>query len=96
MMDEPVVNFSDKVMNPKFGLVQITISSAKRDRCIPVMLQADKNSNAKSRAETASSEFVIGRAKPKAFAVMLRLIGKDVPASAAAPSGISLTRLIAS
>ena len=45
----------------------------------------DKNSIAKSRAETASSEFAIGRSKPKASAVICRSIGKPVPAKAAAP-----------
>jgi hypothetical protein len=38
----------------------------------------------------------IGWAKPSAFAVMIRSIGNDVPASAAAPSGLSLSRLRAS
>ena len=51
-----------------------------------------RNSSAKSRSETASSELAAGRSKPSAFAVASRSIGKDVPASAAAPSGHSLSR----
>ena len=50
-------------------------------------------SSTKSRSATASSEFAIGRAKPSAFAVIDRSIGNDVPASAAAPSGLSLSRV---
>jgi hypothetical protein len=41
--------------------------------------------------ETPSSELAIGRSKPSAFAVICRSIGKDVPASAAAPSGHSFS-----
>ena len=46
-------------------------------------------SNAKSRSETLSSELAVGRSKPSALAVASRSIGKEVPASAAAPSGHS-------
>ena len=49
-------------------------------------------SSTKSRAETASSELAIGRSKPSAAEVISRSMGKDVPASAAAPSGFSLSR----
>src|SRR2546429_6525536 len=48
-----------------------------------------RSSSTKSRSETASSEFAIARSKPSADAVMSRLIGNEVPASAAAPSGHS-------
>ena len=87
MIEEPVVNLSDSRTSPTSGEVQITISSAKRDRCIDVIDAADRVSSTKSRSETASSELAIGRSKPSAFAVALRSIGKEVPASAAAPSG---------
>jgi len=33
MIDEPVVNLSESRTSPTSGEVQITISSAKRDRC---------------------------------------------------------------
>ena len=46
---------------------------------------AARNSSAKSRSDTASSELAIGRSKPSAFAVASRSMGSDVPASAAAP-----------
>ena len=96
MIDEPVVKRSDSSAKPASGDVQITISSAKRDRCMEVMAAAASASSTKSRSETASSEFAIGRSKPSAFAVMSRSIGKAVPASAAAPSGDSLRRRRAS
>ena len=48
-------------------------------------------SSTKSRSATASSEFAVGRAKPSAFAVMVRSSGNDVPASAPEPSGLSLS-----
>ena len=56
-------------MKPNCGDVQITISSAKRDRCTAQIEAADSVSSTKSRSETASSEFAIGRSKPSAFAV---------------------------
>ena len=55
-----------------------------------------KNSSAKSRSETPSSEFAVGRSNPSAFAVISRSMGKEVPASAAEPSGLSLSRARAS
>ena len=54
------------------GEVQITISSASRDRCTAAIEAAASVSMAKSRSETASSEFAAGRSKPSAFAVMSR------------------------
>ena len=57
---------------------------------------AARNSSAKSRSLTASSEFAIGRSNPSAAAVISRSIGNDVPASAAAPSGLSFIRVRAS
>ena len=92
MIEEPVVNLSDSFTRPTSGEVQITISSAKRDRCTAAIAAAASVSSTKSRSETASSEFAVGRSKPSAFAVMSRSIGNEVPASAAAPSGISLSR----
>ena len=74
----------------------MTISSASRDRCVAQIAAIDRNSSAKSRSETLSSELRVGSRKPSAFAVMCRSIGKPVPASAAAPSGLSSIRSIAS
>ena len=92
MIEEPVVNLSDSFTSAVSGEVQITISSASRDRCTAVIEAAASVSMTKSRSETASSEFAAGRAKPSAFAVMSRSRSNEVPASAAAPSGDSLRR----
>src|ERR1700730_2301554 len=93
MIEEPVVYLSLSRTSPTKGEVQITISSAKRDRCTEAIAAADRASSTKSRSETASSELAIGRSKPSAFAVASRSIGNEVPANAAAPSGDSLRRL---
>ena len=55
--------------------------------------RAAQNSIAKSRSDTASSEFSHTPSKPSSFATIWRSIGNDVPASAAAPSGSLFTRL---
>ena len=96
MIEEPVVNLSESFRNPTSGEHQSTISSAKRDRCTAVIAAAASASSTKSRSETASSEFAVGRSKPSAIAVIARSSGNDVPASAADPSGDSLSRLRAS
>ena len=92
MIELPVVNASDNVMKSNGALHQMTISSARRERWIAVIDAAPRYSSAKSRSDTASSELAQGRSKPSAALVMARSIGKDVPASAAAPSGHSLSR----
>ncbi len=76
MIEEPVVNLSDSARKPTSGEHQITISSAKRDRCTAVIEAAASVSSTKSRSETASSEFAAGRSKPSAFAVIVRSSGK--------------------
>ena len=96
MIEEPEVNLSLSLISPTTGEVQITISSAKRDRWTDAMAAADSVSITKSRADTASSELRIGPSNSSSFAVMSRSIGNDVPASAAAPSGESLRRTCAS
>ena len=96
MIDEPVVKRSDSEIRPTSGEHQMTISSAKRDRCTAVIAAAERVSSAKSRSDTASIELAIGPSKPSAFAVALRSMGKAVPASAAAPSGEWFNRLRAS
>ncbi|MCY1305211.1 hypothetical protein D9M70_550050 [compost metagenome] len=89
MIEEPVENASDRRMKPNCGVDQMTISSARRDRCVAVIDAIDRNSSAKSRSDTVSIELRVGPAKPSALAVMCRSIGKPVPASAAAPIGLS-------
>ena len=96
MIEEPVVNLSDSVTKPTSGEHHSTISSAKRDRCTAVIEAAASVSITKSRSDTASSEFAAGRSKPSAFAVIARSSRNEVPASAAAPSGFSFSRLRAS
>ncbi len=96
MIELPVVSASDSRMKRYGALHQMTISSASRDRCIAEIAPAARNSSAKSRSETASSEFAAGRSKPSAAAVAARSIGNEVPASAAAPSGHSFSRRRAS
>jgi len=92
VIDEPVEKRSDRLTKRNCALDQRTISSAKRDRWVAQIDAAARNSSAKSRSLTASSEFAIGRSNPSASAVIARSIGKEVPASAAAPSGHSLSR----
>ena len=74
----------------------MTISSASRDRCVAQIAAIDRNSSAKSRSDTLSSELRVGSRKPSALAVLCRSMGKPVPASAAAPSGLSSMRSMAS
>ena len=50
----------------------------------------------KSRSDTASRLLAVGASKPRACAVISRSIGNPVPASAALPSGHSLSRARAS
>ena len=65
-----------------------------------VIVPADPNETDRAVRYAASHEgnFVIamGRSKPSALAVISRSMGKEVPASAAAPRGHSFTRLRAS
>ena len=75
MMEEPVVKASDSRMKRNWAEHQITISSAKRDRCMAQIDDADRYSSAKSRSDTASSELAVGRLKPSASAVMKRSMG---------------------
>ena len=96
MIEEPVENRSDSATKPNCADDQITSSSAKRDRCVAEIAAALRNSSAKSRSLTASIEFAIARSNPSAAAVISRSIGKLVPASAAAPSGLSFIRARAS
>src|ERR1019366_2143367 len=68
IIEEPVVNLSDNLARPVSGEVQITISSASRDKCTAAIEAAASVSMAKSRSDTASSEFAAGRSKPSALA----------------------------
>ena len=94
MIEEPEVKASESFINSKPLLIQITISSAKRDRCVAISERQNKYSMAKSRSDTESIELAVGRKNPNSFATKARSIGNDVPAKAQAPSGHSfiLTR----
>ena len=96
MIEEPVVQRSESRTKPNCGVIQITISSASRDRCMAEIAAAASVSSAKSRSETPSSELAVGRSNPSSRAVACRSMGNEVPASAAEPSGLSLSRRRAS
>ena len=94
MIEEPVVKRSESVTKPNCGVAQITISSAKRERCTAQIDAAASDSSAKSRSDDGvervrrrpvEAERLRGRARGRS--------GKAVPASAAAPSGHSFSRL---
>ena len=96
MIEEPVQKRSGRRTKPKRGLAHSTSSSAKRDRCTMTSAAKAQNSIAKSRSDTASSEFSHRPSKPSSRATRSRSIGKLVPASAAAPSGSLLTLFLVS
>src|SRR3979409_1897770 len=92
MMDEPVQKRSGRVTKSKRGLLHRTSSSEKRERWTIASAAQAQNSIAKSRSETASSEFSLTVSNPSSRALFGGAIGKGVPASAAAPSGRQFTR----
>ncbi len=63
------MNSSDRRIKLNRSVDQITISSASLDKWIAQIVAALVNSNAKSRAETASSAFGIGLSKSRSLAV---------------------------
>ena len=67
-------------------------SSEKRERCIIKMEQSDKNSRAKSRSDTPSSELSMGFWKPSSSAVRKRSTGWVEVARAPEPRGDSSIR----
>jgi hypothetical protein len=68
MIDEPVQKRSAISMKPTRGLIHSTSSSEKRDTCVITSADAAVNSIAKSRSDTASSEFAQMPSKPSVFA----------------------------
>lgn len=68
-------------------------SSQKRERCIIAAEQQKMYSATKSRSETASIEFCEISEKESMPAVILRSMGKSVPANAQLPRGITSVRL---
>ena len=93
MIDEPVVKASDSLIKPTSGDDQITISSAKRDRCTAAI---------DAGRQRLQHEIAVGdgieriRHRPREAERLrrhARSIGNDVPASAPAPSGLSLSRV---
>ena len=75
MIEEPVQKRSAMSTKPKRGLIQITSSSESRETCIMASAAVARNSIAKSRSETASSEFSHKPSKPSSFATESRSIG---------------------
>ena len=75
MIEEPVQKRSAIWMKPTRGLIHITSSSDRRLMCIIKSAQAEVNSMAKSRSETASSEFSQTPSKPSSAATNSRSIG---------------------
>ena len=75
MIDDPVDHLSDIDTKRNCADDQITSSSANRDMWTAQMLLAARNSSAKSRSLTASSELAIGRSKSSTAAVMSRSMG---------------------
>ena len=97
MIDEPVVNLSDSRTKPHCGEVQFTISSASRDRCMAAIDAAAKRLEREVAIRDGVERVGRGPLRSRApCAVMSRSMGKEVPASAAAPSGHSASRLAAS
>ena len=75
MIDEPVQNASGSRTKPKRGFIHSTSSSQKRERCTITSAPQAANSIAKSRSDTASSEFAQRPSKPSSRATRSRSIG---------------------
>jgi hypothetical protein len=75
MIELPVQKRSASVMKPKRGFIHSTSSSDRRERCIISSALAAQNSIAKSRSETASSEFSQTPSKSSRSATSWRSIG---------------------
>ncbi len=92
MIDEPVVNWSRQVTNRNCAEHHSTISSASRDRCVAPIAHAEE-APPRNRGPTPHPANCASAGRSRAHcAVASRSIGKDVPASAAAPKGDSLMR----
>ena len=63
---------------------------------MPVKDKTKINSIAKSLSETLSIELIVGLENPNNRAVIFLSMGKDVPAKAPAPNGLSFSRFIQS
>ena len=72
------------------------VSSQKRERCSMTPVRQKRYSATKSRSETASMEQLEISSNFKSFLVSSRSMGKEVPASAALPRGMTLTRFLQS
>ena len=71
----PVQKRSAILTKPKRGFIHSTSSSDMREKCIIKSAAAAQNSIAKSRSETASSEFSQTPSKPSSAATNSRSIG---------------------
>ena len=87
MIEDPVAKASSSFAQPNSCDVHSTTSSPRRERWMPIIAVANKNSATKSRSLTASIEFAHGSIEAELAAVACGSSGSDEPASAPAPSG---------
>jgi len=92
MIELPVVNASDSLMKRQGTEHHTTISSANRDRCIAEIRRSRQKFQRKVPIRHCIQGIGCWRSKPSARAVIARSMGKRGPASAALPSGQSLSR----
>src|SRR5262249_34035202 len=93
MIDDPVAYASSISAQPNSCDVQSTTSSPSLDRCTPASAAAKQNSAAKSLSATASIELAAGAANPSSAATAPGSSGRDEPARAPEPSGLTAARL---
>src|SRR5262245_19566711 len=89
MMLEPDAKVSAGLQKPNSSLDQSTSSEPSRERWTAQIAAAERKSSAKSRLETASSEFCIGLRKPSSAAIDSRSRSQLSPAAAPEPPGSS-------
>src|SRR5690606_2134 len=94
--DDPVVKASAKVTQPNSVVAHRISSSARRDRSTIAWAQQNPNSEAKSRAATASRELSKWEFHPSSSTVTAGSSGSDDPPEADAPSGETAMRRRAS
>ena len=90
IMLDPVLCRSGSLANPNSAMAHSTTSSARRDRCVPRIEHAARNSSAKSRSETASIELTNVPSNPSRSAIASTGRAMVEPASAPAPRAQTL------
>ena len=93
MMLLPVQIASGNARKPNSCVLQRTHSSAQPARCSAIIVSTKTDSTAKSRSLETSRLLAATPSKPSSRATKSRSIGRLVPASAAAPSGRTFSRL---